>query len=292
MSVITPKLPRHVVEQARIRIRKRAIHHQLLALAAGKSERLSLDLGERGVDVAAAVLRASSGFEPESLEMQRLRYVFHVSGTTEAVIDGLAARDLHRRARSARLVGALRLEESVAWVAPLLASRETSVAEAAARALGRIGGIRSAEALLAAVEHAGPRRVLITELSRAAPDLFVEAALAGSQRPGVMAAAGVAAGLRRRQTGVGPLLTLLTTGNRRQRVISSRALGWIGARTAIPVIGLALQDRQWRVRMSAAKALGTLQARGCRPDLERLLLDRNPRVRKAAAYALRRLEQR
>jgi HEAT repeat protein len=102
----------------------------------------------------------------------------------------------------------------------------------------------------------------------------------------VRPALAIAAGLRRRHTAISHLAMLLQRGSRRERVISCRALGWIGAATAIPLIRAGLGDRDWKIRLSAAKALGALRASSCRPELEDLHTDRNPRVRKAAKQAL------
>ncbi len=110
-----------------------------------------------------------------------------------------------------------------------------------------------------------------------------------SQRPAVAPAAAIAAGLRRRHTATRPLLALLLHGNRRERAISCRSLGWIGSGSAASVLIGPLEDPDWKVRMSAAKALGALQAEVATPNLERLLGDRNPRVRRAALTTLRRL---
>lgn len=113
--------------------------------------------------------------------------------------------------------------------------------------------------------------------------------MCGKHRPGVKSAAALAAGLRRRRTAVSPLLDLLSTGNGRQRAASCRALGWIGAKEAIPSITLAVRDRDWRVRMSAVKALAALHAEASRPEVEMLLWDRHRSVRMAAAQTMRRL---
>lgn len=281
-----------VVEQARAKLRRRVIQHELRAVRSGRSGRVSFAIDERAVDVAELLVGETAGLGSDSAEVRRLTAALRASNNLEVMVEGLAARDGERRARSARMVGALRLEDSVAWLAPLLNSREASVAESAARALGRIGGVRSAEALVLAVQRTGPRRVLITELARSAPDLFVEALLTGPQRPVVISAAALAAGLRGRRTAVSPLLNLLIGGNRRQRAISCRALAWIGARDAIPSIALALRDRDWNVRVSAAKALASLRAHASRNEVESLLADRHAKVRKAAAHSLRRLAKR
>ncbi|HKC20792.1 MAG TPA: HEAT repeat domain-containing protein, partial [Candidatus Dormibacteraeota bacterium] len=134
-------------------------------------------------------------------------------------------------------------------------------------------------------------RRLISELARSAPDLFLESALEESEGPVVRPALAIAAGLRRRRTAISPLLGLLERGSRKERVISCRALGWIGAVNAVPAIAELLHNHDWKLRMSAAKALGSLRALAAKPALERLYDDRNPRVRKAAQQAVRRMER-
>jgi HEAT repeat protein len=187
------------------------------------------------------------------------------------------------------MLGTLRIEQAVPWLAPLLGSPEAMVSEAAARALGKIGGARSAEALLGGMQRSGPRRVFIVALARAAPDLFLEVALTGSHRPGVLQGVALAAGLRRRQASVRPLVELVLWGSRRERAASCRALGWMGAETAVPVIVGALGDRDWRVRVSAAKTLAVLKAHLYLEEIEVLQQDRDPHVRKAARWAAGRL---
>ena len=102
-------------------------------------------------------------------------------------------------------------------------------------------------------------------------------------------AVAAAAGLRRRQTAVGPLLALLVSGSRKERVVACRALGWIGARRSVPVLIAAIADREWKVRLSAAKSLAALHAPARGAALEALLADRHPRVQKAGRQAQRRL---
>jgi HEAT repeat protein len=206
------------------------------------------------------------------------------------VIERLSARGVRDRVTAARIIGALRISEATPWLSALLIAHDSSVAEAAARALGRIGGTRSAAALMLAIQRKGMSRRLVSELARSAPDLFIEVALQDRHKPPVRPALAIAAGLRRRHTAVTQLIALVQEGSRRERVIGCRALGWIGARTAIPVIREALGDRDWKIRVAAAKALGALHASSCRPDLEPLLADRNPRVRQSARHALRRME--
>lgn len=281
--------PASVVRDAQTSVRRSALRRQLHAVVAGKAGGLDLDLDNARLDAAAVVEEITRRRSMQSATVQRLVVAFKNNGTADGVVERLSAKSPQQRVQSARIVGALRMYEAVPWVADLLDSRDRSVSDAAARALGRIGGGSSARALVKAINRKGLNRRLVAELARAAPDLFVENALGEPQPQSVRPALAIAAGLRRRRAAVGPLIALLQTGSRRERVISCRALGWIGATTAVPVIAEALLDRDWKIRMSAAKALGTLRARSAKDDLKYLRIDRNARVRKAAEYALGRL---
>lgn len=263
-------------------MRKAAIRRVLRTVAAGGSGALPADMAGSGSEFVPVLVELTARLPHDSLALARLYAAFKRSGTINAAMDGLASRDAAVRVRNARIVGALRVEPATALLAPLLSSGDRTVAEAAARALGRIGGVRAAETLLQAIQRGGPSRILVVELARAAPDLFLEVALSGPRNTGVHAAAALAAGLRRRQVSVGPLLALLINGTRRQRDISCRALGWIAAPTAIPVIEAALEDREWRVRRSAAKALKAMHAPFSSRQLEALLDDRHGGVRSVA----------
>jgi len=277
------------MEQARAGMRRAAFKRQVEAVVAGTSDRLPIDLEDGGFDVAAVVAEVARHLQAQSAPLARLVYACRRSGATDAVIAGLASQDPRHLQKCCRILGALRLEPAVPWLAPLLRSKRLDVADGAARALARIGGVRSAEALFAATRWGGSRRTLVAALARAAPDLFIESLLSGRRRQGMIGAAAMAAGLRCRHTAVGPLLGLLNSGTRRQRAISCRALGWMRARRAIPALAAALTDPDWRVRMAAAKALGDLHAQAQFKELDLLLTDRDPRVRRAAARSLQRL---
>lgn len=281
--------PRNPLAQATHTIRRGALRRSLVAIAAGKSDDLSIKLDDKTFDAASVVDDVAKPFAIESIELQRLVAAFRNSGAADAVVDGMAAKPAATRRQSARIAGALRLAGAVSWLSPLLASKDRSVCDAAARALGRIGGPRSAQALLLAIQRAGMRRTFIAELARAAPDLFLEVALSEPQRPGVKPAIALAVGLRRRQTAVGPLLALLMHGSRRERAISCRALGWIGSPAAIAPLNTALSDPETKVRVAAAKALRGLNA-GRTTRLKPLSFDRNHVVRIAAGEALRTAE--
>lgn len=276
--------PLGAFHRARIGLRRTALRRQLQAVAAGKSKQISIDLEDNGA--AAIVEEVTAGLGSDSFALDLLVVAFKDSKAADAVVERMSSRSVRDRVTGARIAGALRIYETVPWLSPLLVAQEPAVADAAARALGKIGGSSSASALLFAIRRRGPNRRLISELARGAPDLFVESALDERQKPTVRPALAVAAGLRRRHTAISHLAALVQRGSRRERVISCRALGWIGATTTIPLIRDALDDRDWKTRLSAAKALGALRASSCRRELEHLHDDRNPRVRKAAKQAL------
>jgi HEAT repeat protein len=282
--------PVGAIQRARNHVRLGAVRRRLESIASGKGTEASISFEDAGLDVAGVLEQLTLRLQPDSIEMQRLVVALVNSGSLDRMIELLEAKSVHQRAAVVRALGALRMYEAVPSVAPLLAAKERPVSDAAARALGRIGGTHGANALLLAIQRRGLNRRLVAELARAAPDLFVEVALTETLKPGARPALALAAGLRRRRTATSHLVALVQRGSRRERVISCRALGWIGARTAIPVITQALNDRDWKLRMSAAKALGALRANASRHEVRYLLADRNPRVRAAARQALRRIE--
>ena len=284
-----------MIDHALGNLRRGRLRHQLDAIVAATGKRLDFDLDATTFDPSVVLAQVAAPMQVDSVELRRLVAAFHRSGSVNGVIEGLGAPTVERRIRSCTALGALRLEDAVPWVAPLLRAKNPKVSASAARALGRIGGVRSADALIAAIQHKGPRRTFIGALARAAPDLFLETALQSRLRRGTLAAVAIAAGLRRRHTAIGPLTSLLGTGTHRQRVICCRVLGWCRSRSAIAPVMLALFDRDWRVRMAAIKAL-TLLERASPADqleiflqVERLLQDPDMRIRSAARRTVRRL---
>jgi HEAT repeat protein len=280
--------PVAAIRRARDRAYRAALRRRLEAAAWGKGQQAPVTLEEPGV--AGVIEEVTAGMAVDSAALRRLVAVLMNSGAIDGAIERLGSTEVHQRVGAARTLGALRLHDAVGRVASLLSARERPVSVAAARALGRIGGAQSANALLRAMHHGRVSRRFVAELARAAPDLFVESALAESLRPGVRSALALAAGLRGRRTATTQLMSLVQQGSRRERVISCRALGWLGASSAIPLITEALTERDWKLRVSAAKALGALGAHSARAQLRYLFADRNPRVREAARLALRRIE--
>lgn len=285
----TTRGPAAMFQRARDGVRRAALRRRLESVAAGKADDVSIDFDESGLDPSTVIEEVARRLSPDGAEMERL--VIHLvnGGAVDRMIERLESRHVQHRANAARAIGALRMYDAVSSIAPLLAASERSVFEASARALGMIGGAQSASALLWALQRRGTNRRLVAELARCAPDQFVETALAQPVKQSMRPALALAAGLRRRRTSTLELMRLVQRGSRRERVISCRALGWIGAVNAAPVITEALSDRDWKIRMSAAKALGALRSESASRELHYLDSDRNERVRKAAHRALQRI---
>ncbi len=279
------------LEPARVAIRRALVRRRLRTVAAGKSQMLRIDLHDGEIDSPALLVELVAPLDPDSDTFRRLASAMKRSGAADAIIDGLASHESIVKARSARIAGAMRIEQVVPWVAPLLWSKEPAVRSAAAHALGRIGGVRSADALLMAIQRIGPKPSLIVALGRAAPDLFLEAVLGASHPRAVQPAVAMAAALRGRRTATAALVLQLRFGSRRARTASIRALGRLDAAAAIPELALALGDRDWWVRRSAAKALGAIPGYQPGPQFRMCLSDRDLRVRRSALYALRRLSR-
>lgn len=287
--IATALAPAAAFQRAHASIKRSALRRKLEDVATGKTADITIDFDDSLVEPMGVIEEIARRHAADSAAMERLVAALVNSGAVDELIDALESRPIHLRASAVRALGALRMYDAVPWIAPLLAAPERPVHDAAARVLGVIGGAHSATAILAAIQRRGLNRRLVAELARSAPDHFVESAMSEALKPGLRPALALASGLRRRRTATAALTSLVAHGSRRERVISCRALGWIGASGAAPVIAEALNDRDWRIRMSAAKALGALRAGGAREQLREMHADRNPRVRRAAHAALRRI---
>lgn len=280
--------PERVVGAFQQAVRRAMLTRRVRAIASGKAGALTVDLGDVGLDPGAAFLEVTRSFQAGSPAMSRLVEALRSSGTIDRLLDGLADDDGRRRQSCARLAGALRLEAAVPWLGIQLQAAERPARRTAARALGRIGGARSAEVLLAALRSRRlPWSRLIIELSRAAPDLFIESALRSQRNVAVRAQLAAAAGLRGRKSAIESLRHLAVEGTERERATACRALGLIGGPEAAPEFSSALSHRAWRVRWAAARALGEIRDPSWLPELQETLYDPHPSIRYAAARALR-----
>jgi len=162
---------RRAVDRAAFRIRL----HQV---AEGRAGARALDLGSAPEESAAILAAECRRLPVGSPSLRRLIAGLHRSGALDRIVDGLAVRDRELQLRSVRLSGALRLEAAVPWLEPLLGSSHEPLRAAAARALGRIGGVRAANALVRGLGwRRGSTARLVMELARAVPDLYLETKL-------------------------------------------------------------------------------------------------------------------
>jgi HEAT repeat protein len=197
------------------------------------------------------------------LRRRRRNTINTAPGLEDAVVGGLTNPDPAVRAASARSCGAARLEAAVPLLAARLLDPDPGVRGAAAGALGRIGGARSADALLRALRtRRGPAGRLIRELARSAPDHYLESALERPENRPLRAALAVAAGLRPCPTPIARMLyELLDDGTEAERVAACHAFGALGYTEAVPVLLDTLFDRSSSVRHAARGALNRLGAR-------------------------------
>jgi HEAT repeat protein len=182
--------------------------------------------------------------------------------TSDELVDGLSDRDPSVRAASARGCGADGVERAVPLLGERLLDPDRRVRAAAAGALGKIGGARSAEALLRALRSGrlGAGR-LARELARSAPDFFLETALSRPENRQIRAALALTAGLRGRSSAVAEQLLALLEGDPSERAAACHALGGLHHTPAVPFLMDALFDPSPRVRHAAAVALTRLGAR-------------------------------
>jgi HEAT repeat protein len=154
------------------------------------------------------------------------------------------------------------MEQAIPLLSERLLDPDRRVRAVAASALGRIGGGRSAEALLHALRtcRLGAGR-LSRELARAAPDFFLESALVRPENRKIRATLALTAGLRGRSSAVAEQLLALLEGDPAERAAACHALGCLHHTPAVPFLMDALFDPSPRVRHAAAVALTRLGAR-------------------------------
>jgi HEAT repeat protein len=256
----------------------------------GQLPTISLTHDENGA--ADALVRALQPLRAGSPVLRNLRYEIADRGVLRQIMDGLTAGDDGLRIRSAQLAGALRIEEAVPWLGSLLGRPNDDVQNAAARALGRMGGARSADALVRALYwRRGVKMRVVLELARCAPDHYLEAALFNPELVDVRQQVAFAIGLRPRKSSTAALLRLQAETARNERAAACRALGAIGDRRGLPGLVAVLDDPWWQVRVAAVKSLGRFDEPALPGVLTPLLDDRNADVRIAAGIALRRLQR-
>jgi HEAT repeat protein len=211
-------------------------------------------------------------------------------GLAAAILDGIADPTARQREESARLCGLLMVDEAEPWLEVLLWDRNRRVRQVAARALGRLGGARSAEALLGALRRgriSAGRAAM--EVARAAPEGFIEQALTEFTRPALRSSLILAAGLRRRKSALPFLIQHLSSPHPDVRAATCRCIGWLRYWPAVPELRGLLGDPDAGVRRAALRALTQIGDRACGQEIVLCLFDRDPGVRAAARWALRRM---
>lgn len=206
--------------------------------------------------VAAVIAGALDRPDTTLIGHWRVQEAFRESGLSEALFDALADPEPTTRAAAARLCGALRLTNTVSWIADLVQDESPGVRDAAIRSLGQVGGRRAVEALVGA-EDAIPLYRLAITLSRAASDLDIEALMRQPRDETAAIVTVLAVGLRRDVLRVPPLLAIARDRRwpDRVRVAACKSVGMIGDVSATEALKrLADTDPAAEVKTAAERA--------------------------------------
>lgn len=199
-----------------------------------------------------------------------------------------------RRARAAETLGTLRAPEAVQPLVVALGDRSVEVRHVAARALGKIGGVEAAAALLAALD--GPRRLHAGQVSRALVAMGRDAipaardALRGDEPTAGYVAAQLLGHLEALEAVPELVLAMVSERPVEVRVEAARALGRIGMPSAAPTLLVACApDEPEALRAAAAASLGAVGDASALGPLQALVQEPGYAVPHAAAHALVRL---
>ena len=235
------------------------VNQALVAALTGQNAVLDASAADllTNVDAVAPAIAAVMQKGGITLAQQaRVTKAISRAGLGGELLDALASPDPETRVAAARLCGALRLAEAVAWLADLLGDDDEEVRLAAARALGRTGGHRAVDALMGAVE-AFPPHVMAVQLARAASDVDLDSLLRTgfSARTAVVVA--LACGLRADALRFPRLVAMARDRNATAevRAAACRALGMIGDRAAAGVLRNLSSDADSTVSEAATRAL-------------------------------------
>ena len=209
-----------------------------------------------GAAIGAAVDQAGPGLTGQ----WRLTEPFRRSGLSDELLNSLVSPNPVTRASAARLCGALRLTEAVLWIEDLVQDENPKVHEAAIRALGRLGGRRAVEALMASADRISVARLAIA-LASAASDLDIEALMRHPATEKAAVVTVLACGLRRDALRVPPLLGI--AHDRRWpkpvRIAACKSLGMIGDPSAADGLGTLVQrEPDAEVKKAATQAQARL----------------------------------
>lgn len=226
---------------------------------------------------------------------QRIVDVLVAHGIVRRARAGLASWSGTRRARSAWVLGVMRIRDAVAEVLPRLQDRDRGVAVTAARSLGMLGDAEAADELLRSVAPARRGRGDLPVWVVVEALVGLDAGAAGAvgraldaDDPSTRTAAAMTAG-RAQHLSLRPLLRERLEHEREPVVLAAlaEALGALGDPADVgPLAGLVADDHPRSVRLAAARALGELGDDRARTALGGLLADTDPRVGELAADVL------
>jgi hypothetical protein len=219
-----------------------------------KASELLADAGP----VAAAIHGALERAGPGVMIQWRVAQALKPTGLGDELLNAMVDPDQNVRIAAARLCGALRIGDSLPWLADMLADPKPRVREAAVRALGQLGGRRAVDALMSAADRL-PQHRLAIELAHAASDMDIEALM---REPASVQAA---------------VVTVLACGLRHDRL------------RVAPLAAIA-HDRRWpsRVRVAACRALAMVGTDDAEDGLSGLTGDPDAALRSAVVKAQRR----
>jgi HEAT repeat protein len=216
-----------------------------------KASELLADSAPVASAINAVLERAGPGITGHWLIAQALR----PNGLESELLNSLVDPDPQVRIAAARLCGALRVTDSLPWLADLIRDPKPGVREAAVRALGHLGGSRAVDALMSAADRI-PQYRLAIELAHAASDMDIEALM---REPASVQAAVVtvlACGLRRDPLRVGALNAIVHDRRwpARVRAAACQSLGMIGDASTADALRNMTGDPDAGVRLAATKA--------------------------------------
>lgn len=216
-----------------------------------KAPELLADAAPVAEVITAAMERAGMALAAQLTVTQ----TFRRSGLGAELLDSLVSPDPSVRIAGARLCGALRLPDAVPWLSDMLDDPVPAVQEAAIRALGRAGGRRVVDALMAHADRLPTYRVA-KELAQAASDVDFEALLRDGSDVKTTVTVLMACGLRGDALRT-PLLVRMAQDRKCDteiRVTACRALAMIGDPAGADALRLLGSDSDSAVQKAAVRA--------------------------------------